>query len=250
MDSLHTLRFGKLRWTLRSDAHADALLRLLQDPEPFLRDSATQIKSSRVVTIAKVRGLQHAPDLILRRLNYGKFPHRLRDVFRPTRAHRAQRNSLLLHRAGINTPRALAAGEHRILRWPRIAYLVTEEVRGASTLASLHARGPVPTEALRRVAAIIAQLHEAGLSHRDLKWTNILIDQAMEPWLIDLDGVRELGRVSDKQALRDLFSLARCFPEWRELLGLYCAQRKRSGDLAHWQEELTRLLPAGSPACA
>jgi tRNA A-37 threonylcarbamoyl transferase component Bud32 len=243
VDTFRTLRFGKLRWTLRSDANVDALLRLLHEPEQFLRDPATQIKSSRVVTIAKVRGLPEVPDLILRRLNYGKFLHRLRDVVRPTRAHRAQRNSMLLHRAGIKTPLALAAGEERLLRWPRVAYLVTEEVPGATTLASLHARGPIAPELLRRVAVLIAKLHGQGLSHRDLKWTNILFDKRMEPWLIDLDGVREFKTITDYQARLDLLSLARSFPGWKDVLKLYCEERDRPGDLAEWTTELRKRLP-------
>jgi tRNA A-37 threonylcarbamoyl transferase component Bud32 len=241
-----TLRFGRLRWTLRSDADAGSLLPILQDPDQFLRDRALQIKSSRVVTIARVRGMPGLPDLILRRLNYGKFLHRLRDCFRATRAHRAQCHSLLLHDAGINTPRALAAGELRVLRWPQVAYLVTEEVPGAVTLASLfHGQDSISGQVVGKIAAMIARLHDHGLSHSDLKWTNILFDKTMDPWLIDLDGVRQFEPVSDYQARLDLLSLARCFPDWRNVLKIYCEERKRSGDFENWRTELTKMLPPG-----
>jgi tRNA A-37 threonylcarbamoyl transferase component Bud32 len=219
-------------------------LPIMDDPEAFLQDPSLQIKSSRVVTIARV-----PPNLILRRLNYGKLLHRLRDCLRPSRAVRALIASTWLEQAGIRTPRALAAGEVRLLRWPITGYLVTEEVPNARTLATLFtSRHRIP----RGLPDLIARLHNSGLSHRDLKWTNILFDDDLLPWLIDLDGVRRLGQVPDARAQEDLWTLARCFAshpvtlKWSggRFLYHYCALRKLP--FKAWGVALLRRLQSGA----
>ena len=147
------IKVGNLTWLARQS------LPILENPESFLNDPSRFIKSSRVVTIARV-----PPNLILRRLNYGKPLHRLRDIFRPSRAVRALIASTWLEQAGIPTPRALAAAEVRCCRWPKTAYLITEEISNARTLASLFsAKQKIPAA----VPELIARLHNQGLSHRD-----------------------------------------------------------------------------------
>jgi len=237
MATFRRIKVGNLEWLAREALPA------MENPEAFLKDSSKFIKSSRVVTIARV-----PPNLILRRLNYGKFIHRLRDCFRPSRAIRALIASMWLEEAGIRTPRALAAAEVRTFCWPRTAYLITEEVPGARTLASLFdAKRKVP----HGIADLISHLHNSGLSHRDLKWTNILFDEQLRPWLIDLDGVRRLKRVSDARAQEDLWTLARCFAahpttlKWSgaRFLYVYCAFRKLP--FKPWAAALLRRIGRG-----
>ena len=238
MDTFRHIKAGKLVWLARES------LPVMEYPETPLRDDWRHIKSSRVVTIARV-----SPNLILRRLNYGKFIHRLRDVFRPSRAIRALIASTWLEQAGIRTPRALGAAEVRILRWPKKAYLITEEVPNARTLASLFAsKHKVPPG----IADMVAHLHNSGLSDRDLKWTNILLDEKLSPWLIDLDGVRRMPHVPDARAREDLLTLARCFIpypialKWSggRFLYRYCALRKLP--FKPWASALMRRLQSGS----
>ena len=216
----------------------------MHDPEGYLRDASRFIKSSRVVTIARV-----PPNLILRRLNYGKLLHRLRDCFRPSRAIRALIASTWLEQAGIRTPRAIAAAEVRFFRWPRTAYLITDEVPNARTLASLFtSKRKIPSG----IPEMIASLHESGLSHRDLKWTNILFDDQFVPWLIDLDGVRRMPRVPPDRAQGDLYTLARCFKphpialKWSgaRFLYRYCALRKLP--FKPWALAMLRRLQSGA----
>lgn len=237
MQTFQRIEGGKLVWLARES------LPIMEDPEAFLKDRSRFIKSSRVVTIARV-----PPNLILRRLNYGKFIHRLRDCFRPSRAIRALIASTWLEEAGVRTPRALAAAEVRALRWPRTAYLITEEVPNARTLAAIYqSESKVP----RGIAEMIAHLHDSGLSDRDLKWTNILFDEQLTPWLIDLDGVRCLGRVPDARAQEDLCTLARCFAaypitlKWSgaRFLNRYCARRKLP--FKPWAAALLRRIRQG-----
>lgn len=232
-------KVGKLTWLAREP------LPILESPEALFQDPTRFIKHSRVVTIARV-----PPNLIVRRLNYGKFMHRLRDFMRPSRVVRALIASTWLEQAGIPTPRALAAAEVRCCRWPMTAYLITEEVPKARTLAGLYtSKQKIP----RGLPELIARLHNAGLSHRDLKWTNILFDENPSPWLIDLDGVRRLPYVPETRACDDLLSLARSFApypltlKWsgaRFLYG-YCALRNPPLSFRSLAEALLLRLVSG-----
>lgn len=238
MDNFQRIKVGNLVWLAREP------LPVMNDPESYLGDPSRFIKNSRVVTIARV-----PPNFILRRLNYGKLVHRLRDVLRSSRVIRALIASTWLAEAGVRTPRALAAAEARYCRWPKAAYLVTEEVPNARTLAAVFsAERKIP----RGIAGMIARLHDRGLSHRDLKWTNILFDEKRTPWLIDLDGVRRMPRVPESRAQADLLTLARCFAaqpvtlKWSgsRFLYQYCAARKLP--FKRWALAMARRLQSAS----
>lgn len=249
---LQPLQIGKLCWHLRDASTYDLCARVLQDPEAHLANPALYLKNSRVVTIARVpAAAPPQPDLILRRLNYGKFQHRLRDIFRPTRAHRALVHGLMLEEAGVATARSLAAGERRLLRWPRSAYLITEEIRGATTLAKLIDKKRWPSRiVVHRLAGLIARLHNQGFSHRDLKSTNILFDSALEPFLIDLDGIRSVEAIGEERAAADLAVLARGtllvhhvspISGWR-FLKRYCELRRMDASIRQLATEITRAM--------
>ena len=99
-----------LRWTVRAGTTERMLDAVLESPDVFLADPKQQFKNSRNVTIARIPRAGETA-WVLRRLNYGKRLHRLRDSLRPTRAHRAFHHGLRLEEAGVATARVLAVGE-------------------------------------------------------------------------------------------------------------------------------------------
>jgi tRNA A-37 threonylcarbamoyl transferase component Bud32 len=60
-----------------------------------------------------------------------------------------------------------------------------------------------------RVSKLIGRLHHEGFSHRDLKESNLLIDEQGEPHLIDLDGLSFEEKVASKVAVANLVRLDR-----------------------------------------
>jgi tRNA A-37 threonylcarbamoyl transferase component Bud32 len=80
-----------------------------------------------------------------------------------------------------------------------------EEVSTAVTLGSTGDRDGLAT----RVGKLIGRLHHEGFSHRDLKESNLLIDEQGEPHLIDLDGLSFEEKVASKVAVANLVRLDR-----------------------------------------
>jgi tRNA A-37 threonylcarbamoyl transferase component Bud32 len=220
----------------------------LNDPDALLAKASHYFKNSRNVTVVRLTltGLP-GPSLVLRRLNYGRLRHRVRDTFRLTRAERAFRYGLRLEQAGVATPRVVAVGARRILRWPRHAYLITEEVPGATPLSRFLAEHEhLPRTLVLKLADLIARLHDRGFSHRDLKSTNVLLDAQLEPYLIDLDGVRAFGTVSEHRARADLARLAREFQAYPRtlrwsggrFLKRYCQARRLDRSFRPWAQKI------------
>ena len=233
---------GGLRWHLHPNADPVSLRRILQDPEAYLTDATSYLKNDEVVTVARVPApAPGQPDLVLRRLNYGKALHRFRDLFRPARVLRALRHGWRLEAAGVTTPRALGAAEVRRLRWPVTAYLITEYVPGAVTLKDFLSRThALPRDRVYGLADLLARLHNQGFSHRDLKSTNVLFDDRHQPSLIDLEAVRCPRHLSERRAAMDLGRLAWEFVRYpailrwnaRRFLKRYCQQRRMENALA------------------
>jgi hypothetical protein len=242
-------KIGGLHWTIRAPGIAPALLEVLRDPESALGRATLVFKDSRVVSVVRLPPVAPGqPNLVLRCLKYGKKQHRVRDIFRPSRTERALLTGHQLEQAGLPTPRALAAATRRRWRWPLRAYLITEEVPGALTLPDLFLRDLFfPRVVAGRLGRALGRLHQAGFSHADLKATNLLVDDQLQPQFIDLDGVRRQGAIPDAQAVAELSlpaSYAR--PVLRASRGAcvlflkeYCAARGRE-DWRWWWRALAR----------
>jgi tRNA A-37 threonylcarbamoyl transferase component Bud32 len=204
---LDTLMIGGLKWTIRKASQAE-VFPTCATVEQRLKETEQFLKNSRNVTVARAVGAS-GRGLIIRRMSYGKLRHRLKDFFRQSRARRAFFRGLLLEQADVPTPRMLAVAEVRRFRWPVAAYTISEEVPRAQMLWAWVRGGCKDSrKVVTRLADAIARLHNRGFVHRDLKASNVLLDEHLMPWLIDMDGVRSVGEVSIREAVRDLVILA------------------------------------------
>lgn len=226
------LRVGNMRWIVRASA-LEELKGLCEAVERRIEEASKPFKNSANVTVVLVPG-KSGRGFVVRRMNYGRWRHRLADFFRRSRARRGFFRGLRLEEAGIPTPRMLAVGDAGRLRWPAVAYTICDEVPGAQPLHAWVRDGGKDARAVtERLADVLARLHERGFVHRDLKSSNVLLDRELNPWLIDMDGVRYLGSVSLAQSARDLATLARVLQHaparlrWSgaRFLRRYCRQR-------------------------
>ena len=119
---------------------------------------------------------------------------------------------------GIATAAPLLFCERRYARFLLDHWLVSTEIAPAQTLyqyLNTLAANPSPeniarkTNLLWRLGRLIRVLHQRGLSHRDLKVNNLLVDAGEHLYLIDLDGLQAKSKVSDSRRDKDLQRLLR-----------------------------------------
>src|SRR5204862_7794589 len=64
---------------------------------------------------------------------------------------------------------------------------------------------------LDRLARVLRAMHDRGVSHRDLKAPNVLLEHGTDPVLIDLVGVRTRVRLSSTRRAKELARLNASF---------------------------------------
>ena len=154
---------------------------------PFTK--APMLKDGGSSSVTRVESAGHA--LIIKRYNIKGLVHWLSRFWRPSRAWHSWLAGHQLHFLGIATPAPLAMIESRFGWMRRRAWLVTEFCSGPNLLDLLGPDGKsVPTsEQSDALLGMLAQLHQARITHGDFKATNLLW-HAEHVWLIDLDSMQ------------------------------------------------------------
>jgi tRNA A-37 threonylcarbamoyl transferase component Bud32 len=212
-DEFTVKRLGGLKWHIRLSWWNDRLQKILENPDEFLEKEAEILKKSGSSTVGRADGF------VVKRSNKRKIGCLLKDVFRSSRARVQYQKAQDLELAGIATPRPVATTDRRLLRVLFCSYFVMEEIRGATQLQKWCGDR---RQATRRVAQLLGKLHHAGFTHRDLKSTNIVFAENGLAYLLDLEGLRYVRNVSEKQAAADLARLARSVRELSRLSQADC----------------------------
>jgi tRNA A-37 threonylcarbamoyl transferase component Bud32 len=162
---------------------------------------------------------------------------RLEDVLRPAPPLREWRAARALAELAVPAPAVYA------LVLPRpfgagSAYLVMESLAGAVGVNryALHATRARRRRLVEAVAAFLAVLHARGVSHADLKGSNLLVRErgdGFELFLVDLASVRCQRAVSEAERMDALAQLNASTP-----LAVTRAERMRF--LAHYAPDLPR----------
>jgi len=204
-----------------TDLAPEDLKRLLADPMRPLQEATATIKHTRSTVVVKTRlPLAGEPTFVAyKRARYKHWWKALLAVFRRSRSLRAWYLGHALLQRGIATARPVCVCEprRRGLRWE--SYLAAEWIEGEDLQTYVQRVRDVPPEtrwAKARSAAVtlgqlLGRMHAWHVAHRDLKAANLMVvdrGERLAAYLIDLDGVRLLRRISPRRRARNLARLA------------------------------------------
>jgi tRNA A-37 threonylcarbamoyl transferase component Bud32 len=208
-------------YAVRDLARGD-LLALLERPEvPLSQAGSRTIKESEASFVVKTRfALDTRPTAAAyKRARYLLWRKAILSVFRRSRSLRAWHLGHALRERGIDASRPLLVCEPRTgwLRWA--SYLATEWVDGdhlheyAQRVAALpaHERRIRTRRSAVVLGRMLGRMHAWNIGHRDLKGQNLLLAETgsgLHAYLIDLDGVRLVRRLSERRRARNLARLA------------------------------------------
>lgn len=98
---------------------------------------------------------------------------------------------------------------HRVIEAMGTAYLVMDYVEGRSLAERLSAGGPMPEARVRQMLVSLAEglaaVHAAGLLHRDIKPTNVMVRRDETPVLIDF-GAAQLQMGDRSRSLKTVLT--------------------------------------------
>jgi tRNA A-37 threonylcarbamoyl transferase component Bud32 len=208
-------------YSVRDLARADLLAVLKQPDAPLTAAGSEIIKESDVSSVAKTSFLLDGRPTAaaFKRACYQSWRKAVLSLFRRSRSLRAWHLGHALRERGIDAARPLLVCEPRTgwLQWE--SYLATQWIDGdhlhdyARRIAAL---GAVDCRQGTRSTAVIlgrmlGRMHAWNVGHRDLKAQNLMLAEQggrLHAFLIDLDGVRLVGRLSEQRRARNLARLA------------------------------------------
>jgi tRNA A-37 threonylcarbamoyl transferase component Bud32 len=201
--SIRKVRAGPVRGLAVRDLPDGFLHELLANPDAaFTQPGAKLLKQCVSSTVAELElPMPGGPrTVILKRVNTRSALDWVKNLARPSAVRRSWLFGHGLRERWLPTPRPLA-----MLHWyragilPAEGYLLTEKVPDAVGLSEA-VRARPETRVVRawaeRLARVIRAMHDRGVSHRDLKAPNVMLQGAATdpagatPVLIDLVGVR------------------------------------------------------------
>ena len=214
---------GSYRGCINRRFSSPGLLALLHDPDHAfsapgsitIKDSNTTSSCTAPVTLGGENVALH-----IKRYNYQNCVYALKNCFRCSRGKRTWKTAQGLFTRKVATPLPISFAERRKGRLLLTSYFIARTIDHALPLSTVLHEGraaPFPRNysgknmLLFKVAHLVREMHARGIWHRDLKASNILVQQKVPDgeklYLVDLDSVRIKKRLDRKEKIRDLARL-------------------------------------------
>ncbi len=191
------------------DLPDELLLKWIADPDAVFQ-VASILKDSRSSTVAI---FEHGgKKYIAKRFRRSGLLTGIKNRLRCSPALRSWIFGQSLRDRGLPTARPLAVLQRYRRGLPREGYLLFEYIACAVELpdAVTQATGIERQRLAETLGRLLRDVHDRGVSHRDLKAPNILIADG-EPVLVDLVGVRVGLKIADAERIRNLARLNASF---------------------------------------
>lgn len=192
--------------------------------EPFLeagdlngvRGPFERVAASRFARVFKCsvsfKGLRN--DLYFKQFLYRSPLDFIKHIFRPGRAARSLKASVMLEYCGLLSPEIVAMGQRKIGPIVIRSFLLTRSVENSASPYD-YVRGDIPDLADRRLfisrlGAVIGRMHSAGIVHGDLRPGNILIKKSQDRFLfyfLDNERTRRFKVLPRKLRIKNLVQI-------------------------------------------
>lgn len=160
----------------------------LKNPDAYFIHPLKILKDGGSSTVIQLSLDQR--EYVVKRYNIKNKWHRLRRLFRQTRAKLSWKISQQLIFFGVRAPLPVAYLEESYAGLPSRSYYVMEYIKGMDMQQYFKYSSPDSSTLMADLVKLFANFKELSLVHGDLKATNILMDEKNHPILIDFDGVR------------------------------------------------------------
>lgn len=167
-------------------AYTPEMEALMSDPDKLIA-SGKILKNANSSTVSLVQ-IDGRP-LVIKRYNFKNSWHRIRRLFRRSRAWTSWANACRMEFLGIPSVKPVALIERRTGPIRGVAYFVTEYIEGQDALKCLRSLKKFNGEP-EALSSILRDLSDSRISHGDLKATNFVMS-AQGPVILDLDVMRE-----------------------------------------------------------
>lgn len=261
------LRTGKYARRLRQGGYAGcisprhdtpAMRSLLIDP-PGAYGRGSVIKSSRTNRVSSL-SMEGSARVVVKWHRPPTFKKRAGSFMRASRGRRAWCSALGLAERMIGAPDAIAYVDRRRFGFITDSFFLAFFLEGGAVLPH-YARDMRPgmsvrerREFCRELGKFLAGVHRRGVSHTDLKGSNIMVRGGSGPprfYLLDPEAVKFSGRLRRETVLENLARLDRYMRSWTSAtdrlatLSSYLSARGEYGLMEHFWKRLGRAVEEG-----
>lgn len=146
--------------------------------------------------------------------------------FRQSKARRSYENAVALRQRGFQTPHEVAYIEQHFMGFTTQVYYICAYTDSQPIRPRLIEQDPFDETLAVAYARFVASLHEAGVLHRDLNPTNVLVDSHLRFELIDINRMQFFhGAVPKAECMENLTLFYWLTPAYRFILDEYARQR-------------------------
>jgi len=224
-----TEQHNQLKITRRDTISRSEVLAIIKQHEQKTKDRReTIIKNGPKSTVSLLPVLLEGKkqNLCLKKYKFKGWANALKNIFIPSRAMRSLKTAETFELSGIKTATPLAVVEKRRGFVPKESLLVMEDISKHLGFPEYIEKNFSPSVSkdyiqqkrtfIKAFALFLRHLHNHGVYQNDFKTTNVFVETPLSKeksfWLIDLDQISFLKKVSTRQKVKNLCQINTSIP--------------------------------------